>query len=744
MTAPAHRAAPSPPQVCEPADSPANLPTRDYADDGVGDGVGLVPQIALAPGAVVDGTRYRLVAWLGDGGMGVVYEAEHLDLGRRVALKVLRSEACRRPDRLAMFRAEARALASIRSPFIVELYDFAELGDGRAMFAMELLRGRTLRSALAHGPIELSHAIAVLRQICKGLTAAHAAGILHRDVKPENIFLTTVDGRPDCVRLLDFGVSAIMSEHGRVRGRVAGTPWYFAPELVSGLPHDGRADLYALGCTAFEILVGRRPFEGNEGEVLLAHIGREPPRFAEVAAVPPQLAAIEAVVQRCLAKRPEDRFASAVELEAALCEVQIACGLTTAHDDLALPEVEPRRRARLREAMPHADDHARAHRRRVRGWWRLGGALAGMVMAGTILHTWPSEAARADVETLVEAARHAAAQAYFVYPPPDDPDHATAYDHVLRLEAIGGLAGVEASHRARELRSEFTGTLVRLGDRYWGLEGGAAFAIDYYACALVFDPDHAHARERASLTIGEVVALRDKARDHAFTRDELAAASPLLALAEDDERLRTERLAALAPLVAERSASTRVALDRLSQRDDPPTRARPVARGSTPAGLALPSKSPELAAPAVDTATLPLAPIVAGDPATATAAPTAGDAATVRARVREGRVALTSGEPATASRRFEAALALDADDADAHAGLAEAEFELGHASSAMRHARLAARRRPNDAALRVLWGDACFKAYRYADALTQYQRALELGHAAAAARVAKVRAKLIE
>ncbi|MBX7077782.1 MAG: tetratricopeptide repeat protein [Nannocystaceae bacterium] len=731
-----------------------DVPTRPY-------GTAPAAAVPLAPGALLPGTRYRLLGWLGDGGMGVVYEAEQIDLGRRVALKVLRNDPTqptRDAERVAMFRAEARTVASIRSEFIVDVYDFAELPDGRVMFAMELLRGVTLRNALVDGPLPVARALGILRQVCKGLAAAHAAGVVHRDIKPENVHLGRRGDRSDAVRLLDFGVATIMRDGGS-RARVAGTPWYFAPELVTGMPHDGRVDLYALGCTAFEMLVGRRPFDGDEHEVVLSHLGEDPPRFASLLPPTRELAAIEPVVRRCLEKDPRKRFASAAELEAALCDVQIELGLTTAWDDLPLPQVELGWRERLAAGMPDAGAFRESMRRvRRRRRWLASAAIAAVLAAITIA-TWPTQGARAELDALEAGAHEAAAQAYFVYPPPDDPHRATAFDFVLQLEAVPGVAGLEASQRARALRAEFAATLVRLGDRYWDLDGGMPFAIDYYACALMFQPEHEHARVRAALTPGEVSALRAKAGSHSFSAAELAAASPLLALAEDDEGERNARLAALDTHL-HGSISTRVALDRLAA-DTPATAPRKAARGTRHGGTAKPATPPAgepapvvddtVAAPAddvdavVDDVTAvadAIAPAPAAAPTIATAPAPTRPRPSRAAALAAAREAMTRGELESARRSFEAVLSLDHDDVDGLAGLARVEFERGRHARAAKLAARAVAASPQDAGLRMLLGDALFRSFRYEDARAQYQRAAELGHKSAAGRLAKVDAAL--
>jgi tetratricopeptide (TPR) repeat protein len=696
------------------------------------------PVVPLAPGAMLGNTRYRIDGWLGEGGMGVVYAAEHVDLKRKVALKLLRSEACRRPHHIDMLRGEAQTIASLRSDYIVDIYDFAELADGRALFTMELLQGTTLHQAIAWGPLEVSRAIGVLRQICKGLAVAHAAGVVHRDIKPENVFLSRRGDRTDAVRLLDFGVAAMLGETRLGRARVAGTPCYFAPELVAGTGHDARVDLYALGCTAFEILVGRPPFDGDADEVVLAHLDREPPRFAEIVPNRPELAPLEVVVRRCLEKDPQARYASAAAVEAALCEAQIAMGVITPWDDLPLPDVDRALRDRLVAGMP--DPAAfREHRQRWRRrrWQILSGVSALALSIGLAL-AWPSAHSQAHIDDLVNSARHAAALAYFVYPPPDEPKRSTAYDYVLELEAMSGISGMRADRRADELREELASTLVRLGDRYWSLDGGRVFAIDYYACALVFEPDHPVARERAVLTIGQIASLQHKAAQHSFTDVELAAASPLLALAEEDVAERERKLLELEGLVGRPSATIGAELDRLFA-DEHVIVPKPQ-RGRAPASprVVEPPSSSSVPAPVAESAAAPAVVPAAAEP---------DPALPVRPRVATapllaaGRRALQRGDLDGAEAAFEKVLAADPKSAVAHGSLARVEFERGRYVVATRHAQSAVRLAPRDAGHRILLGDALYKSYRYADAVAQYERAADLGHADAAARIAKAKAK---
>ena len=497
--------------------------------------------IALRPGELLPGTRYRLLRWLGDGGMGTVFEANHEDLDRRVALKVLRDSFSLRTTNL--FRKEAKTLGRLGSRFVVDVYDLIELADGRLMIAMELLRGETLRDVVDRiAVLPLDRLISIARQVCKGLGAAHGAGVVHRDIKPENISLEVVEGRTDTVKLLDFGIAQV-DHSAEDRESRAGTPGYLAPEVVSGVGGDQRVDIYAMGCLLFELITGRRPFVDDDlSKVLLAHLSDEPTPPSLHATCP---ASLDAVVLKCLAKDPAERYASTAELEAGLCEVQIAEGITTEWDDLALPDVELEVVERLRKKMP-------TPRVRKRQWvpWAIAAGIVIALGAGGVGYALrSSDDASSEVvseaEALAAAARAAAARAFFVYPPPEDAQARTALSYVTELETLEGPAAEYGLILAQELRTEFADTLERLGDKYWDAEGGRPFALDYYAEALVFDSSRAEAKRRAAMTPGELRLLRSKAETGSFTADELELVEPLIALADVDPQERARRVASI-------------------------------------------------------------------------------------------------------------------------------------------------------------------------------------------------------
>jgi serine/threonine-protein kinase len=218
------------------------------------------PPATWAPGVVVPGTVYRVIRPLGSGGMGDVYEAEHELLGVRRALKVLSRRLSGRDDLAERMRVEARALAQLRHPNIVQVHDLGISSDGRLFFAMELLSGTTLRDVIGQvGRLKVDQAVRVACEVLDALGAAHARGMIHRDVKPENVFLLE-DGH---LKLLDFGVAKAVAGNQpalTAAGMAVGTPRYMAPEQAQAMAVDARADLYSVGVVLWEMLVGRPPF----------------------------------------------------------------------------------------------------------------------------------------------------------------------------------------------------------------------------------------------------------------------------------------------------------------------------------------------------------------------------------------------------------------------------------------------------------------------------------------------------
>ena len=237
----------------------------------------------LAPGTIVG--EYCVETKIGDGGMGAVYAAKHPTIGKRVAIKIMAPRLSRDPAAVERFVGEARAVAAIRHPGIVDVFGFGELADGRLYLVMELLYGESLGGCLEHKRLTLADALDLLFQMTRALEAAHDEGIIHRDLKPENVFLVRVAKEPKpIVKLLDFGLAKLVDNADRsVRrtqsGQLLGTPLYMSPEQCRAKLVDHRTDIYALGCIAYELFCGRVPFDfDNVAELFAAHLTEEAPR----------------------------------------------------------------------------------------------------------------------------------------------------------------------------------------------------------------------------------------------------------------------------------------------------------------------------------------------------------------------------------------------------------------------------------------------------------------------------------
>jgi len=267
--------------------------------------------------------RYRVLSCIGEGGMGVVYEVEHVLIGRRFALKTLSPYFAEDSEMVMRFHREARAAAAIGDKHIVEVSDMGVLPNGSPYIVQELLRGNNLREELSKtGPLPISRTVRIATQCCHALDKVHKIGIVHRDIKPDNIFLIADRETKDFVKILDFGTAkareaSISLTTGRMRtktGIALGTPYYMPPEQISGDTNiDARADVYALGVVIFQMLIGRVPFEAPTYPLLSVKILEEPPpSLVKLRSdIPVDL---EKAVHRTLAKEPEGRFASMEEL----------------------------------------------------------------------------------------------------------------------------------------------------------------------------------------------------------------------------------------------------------------------------------------------------------------------------------------------------------------------------------------------------------------------------------------------
>ena len=290
---------------------------------------------------------YVITGLVGEGGMGVVYGAQHSLLGRQAAIKVLLPDLSRNQDIVNRFFNEARAATSIRHPGIIEVYDFGYLPDGSAYIAMEFLDGQSLATRLAsRGRMPPAGAAWYLRQMAGALAAAHAKGIVHRDLKPDNVFLVPDPEMPtgERIKLLDFGIAKLSADSGSQQktrtGSLIGTPTYMSPEQCRGVTVDHRSDIYAMGCILFEMLTGTAPFAGEgTGDILAAHIVAPPPApSSRTAGIPPEL---DAFVLRLLAKDPAHRPQSCAELIQALDALGPVLGRPSQGGAASAPFVRP-------------------------------------------------------------------------------------------------------------------------------------------------------------------------------------------------------------------------------------------------------------------------------------------------------------------------------------------------------------------------------------------------------------------
>ena len=287
---------------------------------------------------VLAGTPYRLNEKIGEGASGEVFEAEHMELGRKLAVKVLAPAHSSAHDAIERFRREARSIANLSHPNLVHLHDFGKSLDGRIFIAMELLKGHTLDKR-EDKVVSWQKAARIGIDVLNALVVAHGAGIVHRDLKPQNLFITEAG----VLKLLDFGVAMAASEtkgdeaEERQKGfAVFGTPEYMAPEQVAGEPIDCRCDLYALGCVLYELVTGAPPFDGGSSVVIMGKQLRETPVPPHVRAKGNEIPeAIEAIIMRAIRKSPTTRFGSALEMKRALT------------DALLLPEKRKTRARRI-------------------------------------------------------------------------------------------------------------------------------------------------------------------------------------------------------------------------------------------------------------------------------------------------------------------------------------------------------------------------------------------------------------
>jgi serine/threonine-protein kinase len=452
--------------------------------------------------------HYRIVARLGEGGMGVVYRAEDEQLRRTVALKVL-LDGSRNEDKRQRFLREARSAAAITHPNVAVVHQIDE-ASGRIYIAMELVEGENLRERMKRGRLDLPLAREMGLQIARGLAAAHAKGIVHRDLKPENVMITPAGD----VKLLDFGLAKsagqlaansdplperdtaepfVTSEHGKVLG----TPDYMSPEQAMGEPLDVRSDVFALGLVLHEMIAGAPPFSGATPAAVMVAIARDP--APPLRAVAPHVDEVtEALVLRCLAKAPQDRFGSAGEIVAALS----ARG-PSRPPSLSRAEVQPLTRSGI----------ARSERGgRVKQVAAVGLALC--LAAGAGVWAWHGREPGPGVQSAVGASAGSLPPASSILGFTDAPLPASpstealkAYQEGMRAQHDGVNNSYASFERALELDPALAAAGVRLTEMYVGARQLGAARAHYRT--VLDHMDRLSARDRAIATAVEPAVLTD-------------------------------------------------------------------------------------------------------------------------------------------------------------------------------------------------------------------------------------------
>ncbi|HET6284712.1 MAG TPA: protein kinase [Polyangia bacterium] len=746
-------------------------------DQGLSNPTGAAARVDLTAGELVPGTRYRILSKLGQGGMGAVYAAEHVDIERKVALKVLRADIDIDAETLKQFRQEARATSKIGSAFICDVTDFGEIPDGRVFFVMEYLDGPSLGRVMRETDhLDPARTVAILRQISKGLGAAHEKKMVHLDVKPDNIMLVSRDKRADAVKIVDFGIAGLIHQKVEEEVTLAGTPEYIAPERAAGEGFDHRSDVYALGVLGYEMLCGAVPFHGRTSRATLTMQVKDVPTPLAKRATQRIPEPLQALVMTMLAKDPAARPQSMAEVEALLCEAQIAAGFVTPWDDLELPAVDEEWRARLAKRMPAPGSRSRKAVLAVTAGIAIVAAGASIYL-GAIrkpeviirevrVELTKTEEAPAVATALMNADQAARNQRY------TRPAHDSALSHIQSAEAEAAKLG-RTSAGAMTLRRAYASALAVIGNEL--LKSGLGdLAIPKYKEALLFLPDDSELQAKAELTPEERKSRQrpvatgptptppapappvDNARE-AATRIFVAATQrrpsearlAMKMLADFDiGGVQTARLAdglrtrAAAEWKAGHLDNAQMMYQLIAQLDPQDAEARERAKPPTAADT-----KPE---PAPAALALAAAPAAAkgkrkeAEPAADTTPELARDPVAAQKAAEAGAAALGRGRLGEAESWFNRAVRADASNVIGVAGLAEVAFERAKYSEAMDYARRAARLSPKTSKYLVLLGDAYFKLLRYDQAQATYQQARTLAPTDEGIknRLARVEAKL--
>ncbi len=720
----------------------------------------------LPLGQVIPGSRYRVIGRIGRGGMGAVYEAEHVDLQKRVAVKVLLSKSARDTRRVAAFLREARTASRISSPYIADVTDFGELADGRVYFVMAFVEGQSLGHRIRSGEVfPPERVIPIVRQIAKGLAHTHEKGVVHLDVKPDNIMLVDGGARPDTVRMVDFGIAGLLEDARPGAKTISGTPEYVSPERIGARAFDQRSDIYSLGVVTYELLCGVVPFRGADAVATLKlHIEGKPPPMAVAAPGRKIPARLEKVVNELIAKEPDDRPANMAAVEALLCEAQIAAALTTRWDDLELPAVDDAWRLSLSERMPSPGG-------RKRRTIAIGASAAALVAGAIAIYLGVIREPRVVVkEVRVEVtgtneipsvaawivrANQAVRRQDYVTPLGE-----SALDYLERAEVTAKESG-RRSPGAQYLRENAAAALLAMGRE---MEQVDLFdlALVKYREALRFLPEDPELIGKAQFGADELAVFMNRSewekRRAATTggRERETArqmAADLFAAAKrgsvSQARRAIERLATVDRDGAEQ-ARLSDGLRKIAARswgagktDEARSLYRVIA-SLDPRDLVAARRAEEESAPGDDDgapAPPPAAERVARRPAVPAAVPR--DTAAALVSVKEGEQAIRAVRLADAEKAFSRAIKADPLNGEAFAGLAAVAFERARYEEALNFARQATQLGKTAGAHKIL-GDCYFKMFRYAEARSAYQTALKLAPTRGDIknRLAEVEAKL--
>jgi serine/threonine protein kinase/tetratricopeptide (TPR) repeat protein len=730
--------------------------------------------LALPPGEIIPGTRYRIVTRIGAGAMGAVYQAEHVDLEKRVALKTLLASSARDPKAIDRFRQEARAASKIGSPFICDVTDFGELPDGQVFFVMEFIEGQSLRHVLdAEKILSPARAIPILRQVCQALGAAHEKGIIHLDVKPDNIMLTASKRRSDMVKVVDFGIAGLTNagvppEGAPREDRVVGTPDYLAPERIRAKGYDHRSDVYSLGATAYEMLTGTAPFWNEDVMTTLSkHLTDKPVPLRQRVPEHKLPAELDTLVLQMLAKNPAERPQSMAVVEAMLCDAQIAARLQTDWDDLELPLVDEAWQKKLVDGMP--SPRSRRLRRRAIGLGVV--ALVGLSLAlyfglrrpKTIVAYTPvyvevtkTDEAESVAPWLRKASMAAAAEKFL------EPANESALYFIEQAEVEAKKVGAGSSG-ASSLRQLYGNQFRSLGNSLHDANLNDLASLRYRE-ALRFLPGDTDLRNKVG--VPGTRSQGDKApepRNGTTPRTQedpagAAAADLFSAVSKGQFSRARNSLAKLLDTDKQGTHSARLA-DEFRKRADGLWEAGKHDEARPYYGIVSELDSKDSVAQERASKTETAEPVAAapGDvPEEANAVAKTGkrrieedkggpkDHAQSSKAAKEGSAALSQGNLAKAQAAFQRAVNADPTNPDALFGMAEVAFENARYTDALDYGRKAVRLQPKNPRYQVVVGDSYFKLLRHEEARNAYKRAQALApkDSGIAARLERVEARL--